>query len=360
MEVALFLIVVVVFAYLGDVKITGKKSLYFRIVLILVLSFLPWVIGELSTDHESYADNYRAIGRLDHLEIGSLYEFFFGRMEKTEYGFILINRILYKLGVSQSGFFMVMALLTNTLFVKAYYRFEQPAFVFFLLLCSSHYIVQANLVRQILSVSIVLYSLRYVVEKEWKKYLLVSILTFAIHHSSILSFIFLPLCFFSQGFKYIKWTLLGIWVLSILVAFGRVFLDLSQLNLLAGASEGYDFYLNSENGIGTSNESFNFLYNFLVILFIFFYKSDEKKNVYAYVFLLGAIFCNLYVAVPNLYRVSLYFSAIYPAFVPFLLKQGQSFRKFKFAIQGLTVIIVLYYVRTYFLLMSFGDSFSIL
>jgi len=360
MEAVFFLIAVLFLAYLGDEKKMGKKAVIFRVLLILVLSFLPWVSGELSTDHAGYADDYKSIGRMSNLGIESVGDFLFGRMTEGEYGFVVLCRLLNKIGISTSGFFLVIAILTNTFLVKSYYRFNFPVFTFFLLLCSAHYLIQSNLVRQILAVSIVLFNLKYAVEKDWKTYLLICVIAFTIHHSSIVSLLFLPFCFFDGGYQYMKWLFAGLWIISVLIAFGVVFLDLTQLNLLAGATEGYDFYLNSENGIGTSNESFGYVYNFLIILLFLFYKGEGRNIIYAYVFVLGAVFSNLSVAIPNLFRVSLYFSATYPFFVPYILSNMMSNRKLRLPIQGLTVIIVLYYIRTYFLLMSSADYFSVL
>ena len=341
------------FAFLGDEKVTSERTaVYFRCLLVFTLAYMIGLGGSGATDNADYQLAFKHMPGFSQLGIDSIWTFFFDRYEDHEYGFVSLIVILKQFGFSPVGICFILALITNTLIVKTYYRFHYPLLIFMLFLSSPFFAQEPNLIRQTLAISIFVFSLKYIEEKDWKKYLLCVLIMFLIHHSSIITLLFLPFCFninihSINVHKILKYSFIAIWVVSVLIALGRIAFDLTGLSLLMVGSEGYDAYLNDENRIGTAALKFNLVYNLVVAIYFFFGKDKKEQNIYAYCFLIGAIVQNVSVQFPNFYRMSLYFSVLSPIVISEMVYDFTNGRSSKKALNtGLSAMIVLLYIRS--------------
>lgn len=346
-----FLVLVISFSYLGDEKVSGERNAtFFRIALILILSYLPGMGGDLYEDHQSYLTMFKNIDKFNFSDIDDL-ETFLGKSEsggeRAESCFLLFCKLLYMIGLSEVGIFLVLAIITNTLLVKTYYRFEFPVLIFLIFICSANYFQEANLVRQMLAISILIYSTNYIVYRKWGKYLLCCLLAYLIHRSSIMMAPFVLLCFDNKSYKYLRFIFMGLWGLSVLIALKFIIIDMSLLLVIDVLSDMYGMYITNDDTIGIDNLKFNFLFNGLVLLLFFLYKDNQEKNVYAYLFILGIIFFNISVQVPNFSRISLIFTIVNPVFVPYIITLFAKINK-KFELQKILVVFVGFYYVTIF------------
>lgn len=364
MGYVIFVFFVLLFAYLGDAKVSGgNKCVYFRCLLVFTLAYMIGLGGNMSSDHQGYREAFVHISSIKNLGIDSFLTFLLGKYEDVEYGFALISLLIKKIGFSDVGFFFVIALITNSLIVNTYYKFKNPAFIFLIFLSSAFFGQEPNLVRQTLAISIFVYSLPFIVQKDWKKYLICEIVIFLIHHSSIVTIILLPLCFDIKYdiYKTIKIVLLVAWVGSIFVAFGKIVFDLSHLSLFMFRTEGYEgyeAYLTNENRIGTNVINFDIVYNLLVALYFYLGKDKKELNVYAYCFIIGALILNFSVQFVNFYRIGLYFSGISPAFIPQMLFDFVNWnKKTRNYMKLLIWLVVLIYIRVLFISISSNSDY---
>ena len=347
-----FVFFVLLFALLGDAKVTNEKvAPCFRCMLVITLAYMVGLGGGAATDNADYQLAFKHMPSFSQLGIDSIWTFLFDRYEDHEYGFVSLVIFLKQVGFSAIDICFVFALITNFLIVNTYYRFHYPLLVFLLFLSSPVFAQEPNLIRQTLAISIFVFSLRFVKEREWKKYLLCVLMMFLIHHSSIVTLLFLPFCFNIDLHKVLKAVFIG----SVLIAIGKVAIDLSGLSLLMVGSEGYDAYLTDENRIGTSALQFNLVYNLIVLIFFILGKDKRQYNVYAYCFLLGAIIQNISVQFINFYRVSLYFSVFGPVVISEMVYDFIQDKSSKKEIKrGLSALLILLYVRS--LLISIASN----
>ena len=344
----LYLLFIIILAMVAGKRSAGKKTWLYMLPLIIALSIPPALLGDSSTDHETYETTYRYISRLPSLDIDNPIEIITGKIEDQEMGFVFLERLLSLLGITSVGFFFIVALASNALFVSSYYRFKNPIIIILLFLASVQFLQEPNLVRQILAVAIIFYSLRYVEDKNWKMYLLFLFLGYMIHHSAIICVMFMPLCFEIKAHKYYFWGLLAIWSFSLLVASGVMALDLSYLDALIGLSEDYNLYLSDADVVGAGKIKFDYIYNLIIIIALLLYKDNPKFNIYFYFLVIGAALSNLTLAMPNLYRVGLYFSVTIPVMLPYIIGVAMDNKKYRVPAQVLSVFLLLYYLRFYF------------
>lgn len=124
----------------------------------------------------------------------------------TEFGFNWIVKILYGL----SGFenyllvFAFFAFFTVLLFLAAIYRqADSFPFSFFLFMAFGYYFQSFNTVRYYLALAIALWSIPYVLRREWGKFILLALLG-ATQHKSLL--VIIPL-YFLASLPWKKWQL---------------------------------------------------------------------------------------------------------------------------------------------------------
>ncbi len=341
------------FSYFGDKKNSGTGDfVYYRIALILTLSYMTGMGGDLYEDHQSYKIMYKYIDTISLQKIIggdlSLFKFVeFGYGETTEIGFVILCLFFKILGLSDVGMFFIIAVITNTLLVKSYYRFEHPVFIFLIFISSSIFYQQANLVRQMLVVSISIYSLKYVVNQQLLRFLLCIVIAVSFHRASIFMIMFIPFCFNIDVYKNARYALFFLWCLSIFVAFKLIVFDMSLLLLYDMTLSGYESYMTNEANMGILNVNFSLVLNFFVLLFFLFYKRERKKDVYAYYFVLGTIISNISVQIANLSRVAMFFSVVNPAYIPYLLYATSKQGVFSGVIKIVTHLSFIYYLFYY-------------
>ncbi len=123
----------------------------------------------------------------------------------TEFGFNAVCILIYLICGRQEIYpvmFGVFALLTILVFMKAMYRqAESFPFTFFLFMTLSYYFQTFSTIRYYLALAMALYAIRYVIDREWVKFILM-ILVAATFHKSVL--IVIPFYFLAQ-WTWKKW-----------------------------------------------------------------------------------------------------------------------------------------------------------
>lgn len=329
----IFPLLVFFFAYFGDESKTKNQevSKYSRVLLWLTLSTVLATCGSVYTDHATYHDFYYYFSKTRGIEFSNVGELFLvknpGLDSPVENGFAFLVWIIGKLGFSHIGFFFIIGGITNLFIIKAFYRFRYPAIVFLLYILSVHYQQEFNLIRQMMVVAVAFYSLKYIEESNWKKYLLFLIVAFLFHQTSIILLTFLPLCFvkdYSKFWKTAKIVLSVLFAFSVLVALRKIPFDLTWITMYFDLYAGY---VSNEDQIGVGDQSINLLYNFIVLLTLLLYKKENSRLIYVIFMILGCIISNVAVQTPNLNRIALYFSIAYVPLVPSLLGDGYLFKK---------------------------------
>ena len=320
-----FPLFVVIFAYLGDETKTKNKlvSQLSRIFLLFTISIVLATCGSVYTDHEAYKNFYYWFTKTEGVDVSNIGEFFFSKTEASvsplENGFAYLVWLIGKLNLTHIGFFFIIGAITNIFIIKSLYRFQYPVLVFLLYIMSVHFQQELNLIRQMLAVALVFYSLRYIEKCEWRKFLLLIIISFMFHQTSVIALPFLSLCFVKNSrnlWKIAKPVLMCLFVFSILVALRKLVFDLSSITMYFDIYEGY---MDNEDRIGVGEQKIKPLYNLIVLLTLLRYKQENGKLIYIVFMVIGCVLNNLSIQAPNLSRIALYFTFAYIPMVPYLL-----------------------------------------
>jgi hypothetical protein len=250
-----------------------------------------------------------------------------------EPGYTLLVKFINYFDFSAVLFFVIFSLITNILVLNVYYR-ESRNFVisvFIFLVCPVLYFNSFNLVRQFASAAILLYSIKYVINRKFIRFTVLTLFASSIHVSSI---VFLPLYFFNKLYPRIFY--LSIAVFSFLI--GSI-LKINLFGFLNDMNFIYSHYLIEDADLIKTG----FFSIFLLISFIFVNQFGNRRcyskfEVFSFnlMFILVVVY-NLIPSFPVIFRLSVLFILVLPLFYALPIKQNILGR-------GLQVVTVLFFL----------------
>lgn len=244
----------------------------------------------------------------------------------TEVGFNALVTVLYELTGGENFLlvFAVFAFATLWLFLKAMYeQSDSFGWSFFLFMAFGLYFSTFNTVRYYLTLGLALYSVKYVLRREWVRFILLVLLGAAFHKSML---VVIPL-YFLAGLAWKKWQL------ALMALFCSTFFFLQ------------DFYLRAVVFLYPSYEDTEYLeggvswFNILrctgvLILSLLYYKqavAGSRRNRFYFFCNLGALV--LYVCcsfLPIITRIGYYLNVTQILFIPAILGRIEDRRQRRF------------------------------
>ncbi len=259
----------------------------------------------------------------------------------TETGFNTLVAVLYRLTGNENFLlvFAVFAFLTIGLFLKAMYE-QSDSFgqSFFLFMTFGLYFSTFNTVRYYLALALALYSVKYVLKKEWAKFLLLILLGSTFHKSML---VVIPLYFLAT----LAWKK---WQLTLMALFCTTFFFMQDFYLKAVIFlyPSYEDTEYLEGGISW----FNILRCLGVLIFAaLYYKqavTGSKRNRFYFFCNLGALI--LYTCcsfLPIITRIGYYLNITQILFIPAILQKIENKKQKRF--WGITIALA---ATGYFLL----------
>lgn len=242
------------------------------------------------------------------------HEAYVGGYVVTEIGFNWLVKGLYTLadGEYYELVFAVFALLTLYIFLKAFYeQSEDFAMTYFLFMALGMYFQTYNTVRYYLALAIALYALRYVVNKDFIKFVFLILLA-ALFHKSVL--LVIPV-YWMASYAWKKWMILVGLLLSVGCLFGKGII--LKIALILYPSYENTIYLEG----GTSPISI--LRGVLVLVLYLWYRKryqqkqeDRELLCYAQLNLLSVVACVFFFFLPVITRIAYYFSVVQLLMIP--------------------------------------------
>lgn len=218
-----------------------------------------------------------------------------------EPGFIYLNRIFFDLGFTALQFLTFITFFTNYFLLNFLSKYPRFTASLFFLISTQFFFQQGNLVRQMFAISILLNAIKYLYTRKLGLFALLVILASSIHVGSM---IFMSVYFFNSF--YIKRVILFIiWLCSVIIFY------FPQLIPLDFGTFGIFFTkeLIKNDSVGDLVH-FNFIYNFVCLLFLISYEkisSLKEEKVLFLIFFVGVCLGNLVSISEWFYRISLYF-----------------------------------------------------
>jgi hypothetical protein len=274
----------------------------------------------------------------------------------TEVGFNYLVRIVYTVlnGEYYEAVFAIFAFVTLAIFLKAIKRQSVNFFdTFFLFMMLGIYFQTFNTVRYYLALSIAFYSMRYVLEKDYIKFVFVIILA-ALFHKSVL--IVIPI-YLIATLEWKKWQIITGFIIS-----GLCYVFKTQLlNLALILYPSYKDTIFLEGGTSITSVARIFVVLLLYGWFVVYYskdKLDKEIRFYGQLNMIAFVTGTFFSFLPVITRLVYYFSVNQILLIPLIISkiEDEKLRKKLRILIG--IIAILYFML--FLLGADKDGVGIL
>ena len=237
-----------------------------------------------------------------------------GGTSNWELGITLLIKLIGHFSHDSFYFFFIAALFTSIFTYKGILKnSERPGLSLLLFIICGLYMDSMNAVRQYMAISIFAYSLTFIFEKDFKKYLIWIIIA-SLFHSSVL--IMIPVYFFCQSKLTFKKRIIIFFSLILILPF------MNQIFMSIISKTKYSFYLTSSYSTANPTYSELIVSSILFLVSSFLYKkgkNNEKFNVYYNLTFLFLIVGILSFKVLLAYRIIMYFKISIIFIVPTII-----------------------------------------
>lgn len=291
---------------------SSKKVLNVNILYFPVLLFLSFLIGfrfEVGVDWAGYVDIFNSISKDVEFAYSDQYH---------EFGFYLISWVFGSvLSFDHQWMFLVMAFISWAFYFRSVPVKILPLFLYFLF-ADEYFFWGMNGVRQFAAMAIWVFSVRYIVRRNAKKFAL-SMIAASMFHTSVL--LLVPFYFIPYKKLYSLYLWIVIYCLSLMVVF---FVDLSGfyqnidlivLSLGENVSTVERYARHAELGNIKAEETklglgfmFKIMVNFLIVLLSSnMLKRKPTLKPYMFFLFVGMIMFNLFYEFQIINRLTNYF-----------------------------------------------------
>lgn len=274
-----------------SIKLTRQtKNMFFLIILVIPMCMI-FANNTGTVDHMIYANWYKATAKK-------------GITDRFEIGYTLCMLFGNRLGLSMSGFLMIYSAVGLLLIAKSFYDYCRYPVLGMVMYAAYPFLMDAEQLRNFMSMAIVIYGLRYLKEFSVKnviKFVGVVLLASTFHISSLVCLIYM-LGYLRNLKKILKISI----VLSIIMIWGYFIASpIFKSVLIKLGREVYvsnDSFLFKVFGWG----SFAVLVN--VIIYIYYYKTGNKKkkqqdnNWIKYIIPCAILMCSFIIVSSQAYR----------------------------------------------------------
>lgn len=257
----------------------------------------------------------------------------------TEIGFNALSYIIYYLCGFENYLlvFAIFAFVTIFLFMKAMYeQSEWFTYSFILFMLLGYYFQSLSTVRYYLALSMAFYSIKYVINKDWPRFLIIVGIG-SLFHKSLL--VVLALYIVAQ----LRWKR---WMYAALTALGISCLFLKDIYLKIVVFL-YPSYENTEYLSGGTSVANIVRCAGILALAIWLYKDNIKGNrVYEFYFICNVMALALYVFgsfLPVISRIGYYLTVTHVLFIPALIRMIEDEKKQKAVLIIVTIFAVCYF-----------------
>ena len=158
---------------------------------------------------------------------------------KAEAGYVILNKALYGLLSWNQAIFLLTSFVILIGYFVAIRKYSPIPWLSVIILLLTVFNMSLFVLRQFMAMSIVLFSIRYVLQRQLVKFLLIIFIAFTIHQTAL---IFIPI-YYLYGISNMKKIMLVIGGIGILIFALKNFLFVLSIKY----SSGYEHYLNHDS-----------------------------------------------------------------------------------------------------------------
>lgn len=275
---------------------------------VLALFLISTVVGfryDVGTDWSGYKDWFEYYKVVPWESLNKL---------NFEPGFLFLNYFLASFGFSYTIMFFSVALISWFFLFKGLAAKFLPLFIFFVFV-DEYFFWSMNGIRQFVAISIFIFSIRFIIQKNLKKYS-ASILIASLFHTSAL--ILLPF-FFIPWEKIYK---VGVWffmfIISLFLANTSLILNSVENvlkvvgNFVPILSVYLEYFENGRFEASITEIGLGFYFRVIIASLIFYYsryvvEKYPSTKIFFLLFFIGSILYNMFYMFPLIGRINLYF-----------------------------------------------------
>lgn len=324
-----------------------RKTVFFYIVLLtlVLISGLRYMDYYLS-DEWVYRIKYGIIGNDSFINI----------IKSSEFGFNMLNWILYKISKNPQTIIFVCSLITNIYLVSTIKRYSSIFWIsMYMYICMGVYDTSFNIIRQFLAIAIVYGGIKYLVKRQFKKYLIMVLIATTIHTSAV---IMIPIYFISNKKVSIKTALKIVTIAIIAIIIFEPVVNLIS-SVIGGINPRIDQYLSAiTTGSGYGVNPLRVVVYICPLVIAFINKGAievKNKNIdlFLNLYLIGSMIMIVSLKFVYIARFAEYFTIALLILIPDILT---SFKNKNINIIVCFISSILYFI--YFIyLMSIGSDY---
>ncbi len=331
----IYLLLIASISFLG--VFFSKK--YRKAYVIAICILMSLIAGLRHSTIGNDTGNYQRIFSEAAVYQGELFE-----RTRMEPGYSILNIIFAGTGMGYNAFIFIMALVTNIAISSLIFKKSKyPMLSFLLFVLFRFFFDEMNIMRQFLSISIVLFGFDYVEQRKFLKYLFVVLLATSIHYSAFFALIL----YFVYRDHFSKNMRIGICCVTLLI---MVFLG-DLLNMITANLGIYDGYINKymdSNRVGSILKFILAIGTYLYCRIIYSRHKNEIQNKEWYGFLLNISLiasmlslCSIRISIMD--RLIEYFNIFLIISIPNFTALVRTGKKRLMAIVAIMIISIVYF-----------------
>ncbi|MEX2594827.1 MAG: EpsG family protein [Anditalea sp.] len=243
--------------------------------------------------------------------------------ENLEPGFYYLNVIIKALGGGPYVLIFVSFFLCLLFLHKAIKdNSDFPEISYLVFFSSGLIFFYTSGIRQAIALSMCFFSYKYIVEKSFWKFLAMVLLASSFHITALL---FIPVYFFAN-LRYGRLFFIPLFLVSIVFIFiPNLILTVIEPMITQIYGDRFGNIISGALEIETQNTGLGLriiFFNFLCVLVIYFYKEltfSQKGLLLTNFFIIGQLFSNVFGGIPDINRITLYFSIFEILFIPYTI-----------------------------------------
>lgn len=340
--IVLFLLIIGFFLDLFD---HSKKDVFYKFNFILLFIFASCRYG-IGADYVQYEDFFQKAKEISLVD----FNYFFNNFHSIEYGYLLLESLIKQFTTEYQIMLLAMNIIMFSFLYKGIERYPNKNIQLFIFYCFIYLFYITSIYRQGLAMCILYYSLKYIEEKKFLKYLFFCVIAGLFHKISFLMII----VYFFSNIKFSKKLYIILSCISILSAYffltGNLvkFLN-SNFNSLQFVRRVYYYYFVKSNGNFNGVSFLGYCQRLMLMTVVIFFKKkmpDYMSNLLIICPLIFFTFSNVGVLAG---RISGVFLIYYMCYFAYLLKNEK--KSIKILLSG--------YVLLYGILMFNRELFEV-
>lgn len=323
-------------------KFNKRFNLYFGILALIYLSLVLGNRGlSVGTDTFPY---YRSF-MLQNMPGND-------SMDISRFIYNGLSHVVYRYSDGSYHIFLLVIGFLTVFFVflsiKLYFkRFNYLSIIMYLFLC--FYLLNFNIARQSLSMSVTLLSLVLILRDNSKLAFVISVIAIGIHSTAIITLVY-------YSFKFLKWNLRKVLILIPIIGIALLFVDMF-ISIFSNFFSHYQIYFQKETEfvhLSTTNIIRCILFTLIGLVAMLVIKNTKRKigNDFYFLLFLNNTGALIYLILSHslLYtRIAQYFTLVNIIFIPYLFYELDrcSINKylkllFKVIVVGISLALVMY------------------